>query len=219
VLRHQFIKLAALIIAMEPILLYFLLDSFRSVLRFERMFMLLLFGSNNSIRRRTNSSNKKVNILLTFLIKLMNITITFALPILLFLPLVSFPSSFADHGHEVNLTLDYAHFLPVLVDETSNHTAQQVKILVNYTTPDPSVINETINAVMKVYTSNKTLIKTSSFPGGFIAGSSDAQQLATTLNGELRNVTAVVQFTDAAKIVPISNPVIVNLNFGSKIEK
>ena len=149
----------------------------------------------------------------------MKITRTFALLILLSLPLVSIPSSFADHGVEVILTLDYAHFLPVLVNESSNLTGQQVKVLVNYTTPDASVLNETINAVMKVYTSNKTLIKTSSFPGGFIASSSDAQQLATTLNGELRNVTAVVQFTDAAKIVPFSNPVIVNLNFGSKIEK
>ena len=162
---------------------------------------------------------KRLNILLPFLIKLMNITRTFALLTLLFLPLVSYPSSFADHGQEVILTLDYAHFLPVLVNESSNHTGQQVKVLVNYTTPDASVINETINAVMKVYTSNKTLLKTSSFPGGFTASSSDAQQLATTLNGELRNVTAVVQFTDAAKLVPISNSVIVNLNFGSKIEK
>ena len=109
----------------------------------------------------------------------MNKTKTFALLILLFLPLLSLPSSFADHGQEVILTLDYAHFLPVLVNESSNQTAQQVKVLVNYTTSDASVINETINAVMKVYTSNKTLIKTSSFPGGFTASSSDAQQLAT----------------------------------------
>jgi hypothetical protein len=149
----------------------------------------------------------------------MKITRIFALLILLLLPLVSFHNSFADHGQEVILTLDYAHFLPVIVDESSNLTGQQVKVLVNYTTPDTTVIDETINAVMKVYTSNKSLIKTSSFPAGFIANSSDAQQLATTVNGELRNVTAVVQFTDAAKIVPLSNSVIVNLNFGSKIEK
>ena len=56
----------------------------------------------------------------------MNKTKTFALLILLFLPLLSLPSSFADHGQEVILTLDYAHFLPVLVNESSNQTAQQV---------------------------------------------------------------------------------------------
>jgi hypothetical protein len=47
----------------------------------------------------------------------------------------------------------------------------------------------------------------------------DAQQLTKTLNGELRNVTAVVQFTNAARVLLISDPVIVNLNFRSKIEK
>jgi hypothetical protein len=115
--------------------------------------------------------------------------------------------------------LDYAHFLPVLIDENSNQTGQQVKVILNYTTVDPSVLNQIINAVMKVYTSNKTLIKTSSFPGGFIANSSDVQQLATTLVGsKLQNIIAVVQFTDAAKTVPMSNSVVINLNFGNRTE-
>ena len=139
--------------------------------------------------------------------------------IILILPLVFFPSTFADHGQEVKLILDYAHFLPVLVDENSNQTGQQVKVILNYTTVDSSILNQIINAVMKVYTSNKTLVKTSSFPGGFIANSSDVQQLATTLvDNKLQNVTAVVQFTDAAKMVPISNSVIINLHFGNRTE-
>ena len=139
--------------------------------------------------------------------------------IILILPLVFSPSTFADHGQEVKLILDYAHFLPVLVDENSNQTGQQVKVILNYTTVDSSILNQIINAVMKVYTSNKTLVKTSSFPGGFIANSSDVQQLATTLvDSKLQNVTAVVQFTDAAKMVPISNSVIINLHFGNRTE-
>jgi hypothetical protein len=149
----------------------------------------------------------------------MKITRIFALIIILILPLVFFPSTFADHGQEVKLILDYAHFLPVLVDENSNQTGQQVKVILNYTTVDSSILNQIINAVMKVYTSNKTLVKTSSFPGGFIANSSDVQQLATTLvDSKLQNVTAVVQFTDAAKMVPISNSVIINLHFGNRTE-
>jgi hypothetical protein len=149
----------------------------------------------------------------------MKITRIFALIIILILPLAFFPSTFADHGQEVKLILDYAHFLPVLVDENSNQTGQQVKVILNYTTVDSSILNQIINAVMKVYTSNKTLVKTSSFPGGFIANSSDVQQLATTLvDSKLQNVTAVVQFTDAAKMVPISNSVIINLHFGNRTE-
>lgn len=149
----------------------------------------------------------------------MRITTTFALIVLLILPLVFFPSTFADHEQEVKLILDYAHFLPVLVDENSNQTGQQVKVILNYTTANSSVLNQIINAVMKVYTSNKTLVKTSSFPGGFIANSSDVQQLATTLvDSKLQNVIAVVQFTDAAKMVPMSNSVVINLNFGNRTE-
>ena len=154
----------------------------------------------------------------------MKIAVTFILFVLLILVLALFQNIFADHGKEMMLTLDYAHFLPVLANEngnqTGNQTGQQVKILVNYTTEDPSILTQTINAVMKVYTSNETLIKTSSFPEGFIANSSDTQQLSTTLMGNgLQNVTAVVQFTDASKTIPISNPLIVNLIFGNKIEK
>jgi hypothetical protein len=171
-------------------------------------------------RVTTNDNcNRKVNIISAFLIRSMRITRTFALIVPLIISLVFFPSTFADHGQEVKLTLDYAHFLPVLIDENSNQTGQQVKVILNYTTVNSSVLNQTINAVMKVYTSNKTLIKTSSFPGGFIANSSDVQQLATTLvDSKLQNVTAVVQFTDAAKMVPMSNSVVINLNFGNRIE-
>jgi hypothetical protein len=108
-----------------------------------------------------------------------------------------------EHGQEVKLTLDYAHSLPVLVDENSNQTGQQVKVILNYTIANSSVLNQIINAVMKV-TSNKTLVKTSSCLDGFIANSSDVQQLATTLvDSKLQNVTAVVQFTDAVKMVPM----------------
>src|SRR5919106_5373471 len=110
----------------------------------------------------------------------MRITRTFALIVPLIISLVFLPSTFADHGQEVKLTLDYAHFLPVLIDENSNQTGQQVKVILNYTTTNSSVLNQIINAVMKVYTSNKTLVKTSSFPGGVVGKSSDSHNPGTT---------------------------------------
>lgn len=151
----------------------------------------------------------------------MKLEVNFALLSLLVITLALFQDIFADYGQEITLTLDYSHFLPVSVTEENNNlTRQQVKVRANYTTEESSILNQTINAVMKVYTSNKTLIKTSSFPEGFLANTTDTQQLSTTLTGNaLQNVTAVVQFTDAAKTIPLSNPLVVNLTFGSKIEK
>ncbi len=68
---------------------------------------------------------------------------------------------FAYTGKEVSQVLGYGHFVSLTVDK-----GHQVKVIVNYTVEDPSVINKIINAVMKVYSLNGTLLKTSSFPAG-----------------------------------------------------
>ncbi|HEY9387968.1 MAG TPA: hypothetical protein VIP70_13085 [Nitrososphaeraceae archaeon] len=143
----------------------------------------------------------------------MKVPITLILFVLLMLFLGLIQNIFAYHGKEMILTLDSAQFTPLTSGE-----GDQVKVAVNYTAANSTIIGQTINAVMKVYTSNETLIKTSSFPEGFIANSSDTQQFTTTLAGNgLQNVTAVVQFTDAAKAIPISNPLIVSLTLGKNI--
>ena len=65
---------------------------------------------------------------------------------------------------------------------------------------------------MKVYSTNKTLIKTSSSPDGFIVNQTDSQRYATTLtDSKLQDVIAVIQFTDLTKTEPLSNPLRVNL--------
>ena len=47
-----------------------------------------------------------------------------------------------------------------------------------------------------------------SFPNGFTANSSGIQELKTNItDNQTANVIAVVQFTDAAKTMPLSNPV------------
>src|SRR5918995_5683065 len=63
----------------------------------------------------------------------------------LFLPSHLFPL-FADHGQEVSIMLDSAQFIPLTTGK-----GNQVNILLNYEVNDPSIINNQINSVMKVY--------------------------------------------------------------------
>jgi hypothetical protein len=66
---------------------------------------------------------------------------------------------------------------------------------------------------MKIYAPNRTAIKSTSFPNGFVANSSGMQEIKTTIiDNQTKNLTAVVQFTDETKMVPISNPVYIRLN-------
>lgn len=124
------------------------------------------------------------------------------------LDLTHIPLVFADHGQELSLILNSGHFIPLSVDD-----GNQVTVSVNYTTNNSTIIDNTINAVMKVYAPNRTAIKSTSFPNGFTVNNSGIQELKTTItDNQTQNVTAVVQFTDAAKIVAMSNPIQAKLN-------
>jgi hypothetical protein len=126
-------------------------------------------------------------------------------------------NAFAYHGQEVLLALDSAQFIPRL----NTTEGSQVKVLVNYTVNDPSIVNQTINAVMNVYTLNGTLVKTSSFPAGFTANNFGTQQLATTIKGNpnpIQNITAVITITNAAKLIPLSNSSTMKLNLGQILQ-
>jgi hypothetical protein len=117
-------------------------------------------------------------------------------------------SGFAVHGEEISIALNSATFVPLTCAE-----GNQVRVGLNYTSVNGTLIGNTINAVMKVYAPNTTAIKSTSFPNGIIANSSGTAEIKTTIIGNsTQNVTAVVQFTDASKTVPISNPVQVGLN-------
>jgi predicted lipoprotein len=61
------------------------------------------------------------------------------------------------------MQIDYAHFISPLNQDN------QVKVLLkSLTTNDTTGLNnKTINAVMKIYSINGTLLKTSSYPQGF----------------------------------------------------
>jgi hypothetical protein len=119
--------------------------------------------------------------------------------------------------YEINLKVGYAHFISM--PTSTNNKERQVKVIVNYTAaPRIPTINKTINAEMKVYAPNGTLIKTSSFPNGFIVKHSGTAQLATTIkDNRVQQLTAVVQFMTKDKLQPLSNSVIVKLAFGQKM--
>jgi hypothetical protein len=64
--------------------------------------------------------------------------------------------SYGAHGQEIPISLDSSLYIPL------TGGGNQVNVLAKYAVNDPSIINQMINSVMKVYTTNGTLIKTSS---------------------------------------------------------
>jgi hypothetical protein len=117
--------------------------------------------------------------------------------------------AFAGVSEQVNITSDNAHFISL-----SPGLGNQVGMFVSYTIDDSSIEDEVINAVMKVYASNGTLVKTSSYPAGFVAQNLGGKaELKTTLPDQtIKSVTANVMFTDLEKTEIISNQLTANLN-------
>jgi hypothetical protein len=59
-------------------------------------------------------------------------------------------------------------------------------VFANYTVNDPSLVNQKLNSVTKVYAINGTLIKTSSSADGYIVNQTGSQRHLTTItNGTL----------------------------------
>jgi hypothetical protein len=115
--------------------------------------------------------------------------------------LYNIPIIFADHGQEVSITLDSGQFIPLTTGE-----GNQVSAFLNYRVNDPSIVNQRINSIMKIYWPNQTLFKTSSSPEGFIVNETGSQRHATTItNSKLIDPIAVIQFADLTKTMPISN--------------
>ena len=97
----------------------------------------------------------------------------------------------AYHGQEISISLDHAEFIPL------GEEGNQVNVFSNYTVNDPSLLNQEINSVMKIYSTNGTLIKTSSSVEGFIVNQTGSQRHVTTItNSTPQNLIAVVQYTD-----------------------
>src|SRR5918994_354981 len=151
---------------------------------------------------------------LNLLIVIMSMTIMAAVTISS-APLVE--SAFADHGQEIVLTSKDASFAPVSSGEGGN----QVKVVVNYAVHNPMIANDLVKGVMKVYSPDGTLLKTSSSPTPFpISNSYGTATLATTLTDPtIESVTAKIVFTNPIKTETISNelPVSVDLIRGATL--
>jgi len=117
--------------------------------------------------------------------------------------------SFAQNNQAISITVANSSYVPL-----TNTEANQVRVHVMYTVEDKSIENQKINAVMKVYGPNGTLLRTTSFPGGFTAkNNGGVQGLKTTFNDKsLQSLLANITFTDLAKTKSLSNAITVNLN-------
>ena len=143
------------------------------------------------------------------LIIIMMTTTTLTTAITIFSPpLVQ--SAFAEHGQEIELTPKDMAFAPILSGE-----GNQVKVAINYAVHDPMVVNDLVKAVMKVYSPDGKLLKTSSSPTPFpITDSQGTATLATTLTDpKIQDVIAKIVFTNPIKTETISNelPVTIDL--------
>lgn len=119
-------------------------------------------------------------------------------------------NAFADHGQEIVLSTKDSSFAPI----SSGEGGSQVKVVVNYVVHDPMVANDLVKGVMKVYSPDGTLLKTSSSPTPFpIRGSHGSSTLATTLTDpRIESVTASIVFTNSIKTETISNELPVNVD-------
>jgi hypothetical protein len=114
------------------------------------------------------------------------------------------------------MEIDYAHYISPLNQDN------QVKVLLkSLTTNDTAGLNnKTINAVMKIYSINGTLLKTSSYPQGFNYNSTESIKLATNIGDKsIETITAVIQFTNLEKTQPLSDPLTIKLSLGQVIDR
>jgi hypothetical protein len=116
---------------------------------------------------------------------------------------MSTQSAFAYHGQEIILSLDNSTFSPL-----TTGTGNQIRVLANYNIQNSSIVGQTINAVMKLYALNGTLIKSSSYPSGFVVQNTNGTaELKTNVDPAIQRVMANITLTNAAKTEVISNEI------------
>jgi hypothetical protein len=115
----------------------------------------------------------------------------------------------AQTNEDILISLANSSYSPM-----TNVEANQVKVSIEYQVNDESLENEKVNGIMKVYSSNGTLVHSSSFPDGFIAkkkgGSEDFK--TTIRDPDLKDLIANITFVDLEKDSTLSNTVTTNLH-------
>jgi hypothetical protein len=134
-------------------------------------------------------------------------SIIFALAFLLFQSKVLTANVFADKD-SILLTLENSSFVPL-----SNVHGNQVTMSVKYQVNDESLEGEKVNGIMKLYSTNGSLIHSSSFPDGFTAKKKGGtEDFKTTIRDPaIQSLTANVTFTDLKKTETVSNVLTTNL--------
>jgi hypothetical protein len=106
-------------------------------------------------------------------------------------------------GAEISIKLNNTQY--ARLNDTGNY---QIKVFVDYSVTDPTLIGQKINAVMKVYSSDGSLLKTTSFPAEFPVNKTGVTHLLTNIPlSPAQNITTETVFTDLNKTNLLSNPV------------
>ena len=106
-------------------------------------------------------------------------------------------------GGEISIKLNNTQF--TRLNDTANY---QIKVFVDYSVTDPTLIGQKINAVMKVYSTDGLLLKTTSFPAGFLVNKTGGTHLLTNIPiTTSQNITTETVFTDLNKSNQLSNPI------------
>ena len=102
---------------------------------------------------------------------------------------------------QVTIKLDSVKFSTL--DGSGNN---QLKVDIAYETNDPKLVNTIMAGVMKVYTTDGTLIKTSTIPSGYVLGQAGPMQFATSFEDQtIQDVKAEIAMTDTSHTEKISN--------------
>jgi hypothetical protein len=121
--------------------------------------------------------------------------------------------AFADHGQEITLTLHNSSF-----GSLTSGGGNQVSVFASYDLNDNFIAGRIINAVMEIYAPNGTLVRTSSYPNGFVAHTSGGVEgLETTIKDPtVQSILANVTFRNLDKTETLSNELRVDLNLGEE---
>ena len=118
------------------------------------------------------------------------------------------------------IEIDYAHFISPLNQDNQVKVLLKSLVTNDVTGSNNNNNNQSINAVMKVYSTNGTLLKTTSFPSGFNYNDLESIKLATNIaDKSIDTVTAVIQLTNLEKTQPLSDPLTIKLGLGQVIDR
>lgn len=107
-----------------------------------------------------------------------------------------------NNDNDISISLENSSYVQ------TNKTASKVNVLVNYDVENKTLRDERINGVMKIYASNGTLVKYSSFPSGFLANKSGVVEFKTTLKDpNLTDIVVNVTMYDIGKKNTLSNTI------------